>query len=86
MTEVKTYPRFKHHETKGSIIAKSADHEKSLGDGWHESRADFKKKKPVVIDPHEVDNDEDHEVEVAEKPRRGRKPKKPIEDDGENED
>lgn len=43
MSNVKTYPRFKHHPTKGSIIAKTAEAEKNLGPGWYESRADFPK-------------------------------------------
>ena len=42
---VKTYPRWRYHPEKGGLIVQSDAHERSLGDGWFDSPAEF----PVVV-------------------------------------
>lgn len=41
MQKFHEYPKFKYHPEKDPVIVHSKEHEKSLGDGWHNSPADY---------------------------------------------
>lgn len=38
---MRQYPRWVHHPEQGSVIVRDEGHEKSLGEGWFDSPAQF---------------------------------------------